>query len=557
MSLRAEGDRGYVGRSHSRIRDRSRTRDRSISRDGRGEDSSRTKRSSHRDRSVDSRETRDEPARQPSTKAKGLSSLLSAAPQGIDNGGVDSRHDSHVSSQHNRSHSRDARTPRDDGISSPLKSEIKKSAMKATPYPSSDSMMPQYPVNHLDSSLPKPYAGSDFRSSVSQEETSSRSEVLTRGDDQAPQPPKARKRGVSFAGDADEKDSVKERIHMPTIPQPKPERLSINTDNHNRAPSPGLDGRMDRLSVSGNRPELRGLGPGQAPPASPLLEAYHGTYQSMPAMSSPMMLPDGDVDDLPPLTPLPSNQQDERSREKTESKAKKRVKLYDSEGDADKIAKALNRQEANPDPLIDILPEVTHDQLLALRKEYKNLVKMGGKGVSLSKHIKATTTGNFGKACFVTSLGRWESESYWANFWYQSHSSSRELLIEALMGRSNADIREIKDSFSDKRYDDNLAKCMEKELKPDKFLMAVLLALEAHRQEETDIWPVEYRNKDIETLRKAILSREGGETAIIEIVVRRSDKHLRDVLKSYQKAYHSNFAKDALKKSNNLVVSHQ
>ena len=271
-----------------------------------------------------------------------------------------------------------------------------------------------------------------------------------------------------------------------------------------------------------------------------------------------MMLPDTDVDDLPPLSSLSPNEQDGHSsakvETKAETKAKKRVKLYDAEGDAEKIAKALNRQEANPDPLIDILPELSHDQLLALRTVYKKLVKMGGRGVNLSKHIKATTTGNFGKACFVTSLGRWESESYWANFWYQSHSSSRELLIEALMGRTNADIREIKESFSDRRYDDDFARCMEKELKPDKFLMAILLALEAHRQEETDTWPVEYRNRDVEALRRAILSKEGGETAIVEIVVRRSDKHLRDVLKTYQKAYQSNFAKDALKKSNNLVV---
>ena len=96
---------------------------------------------------------------------------------------------------------------------------------------------------------------------------------------------------------------------------------------------------------------------------------------------------------------------------------------------------------------------------------------------------------------------------------------------------------------------------MEKELKPDKFLMAVLLVLEAHRQEETDTWPTEYRNRDVETLHRAIKSREGGETAILEIVVRRSDNHLRDVLKPYEMTYQSNFARDALKKSNNLVVS--
>jgi len=316
-------------------------------------------------------------------------------------------------------------------------------------------------------------------------------------------------------------------------------------------PSTGLSSH--RLSVSGNRPELHGLGTGQAPP-SPLLEAYHGTYQSMSPMPSPLMLA-RDLDDLPPLSPLSTNEHDARKRSKSAFKQKKHVKIYDGEADAETLAAAMNHHEARSDPLIDILPEVTHDQLLELRDEYKKRVKVQGRGVNLSKHIKVKTTGNFGKICYVTSLGRWESESYWANFWYQSHSSNRELLIEALMGRSNTDIREIKDSFRDKRYNNSLSKCMEKELKLDKFRMAVLMALEERRQEETDVYPVEYRNRDAEILYRALKNREGGETAIIQIVVTRSDSHLREVVKTYERMYQGNFAQEALKKSNNLVVS--
>lgn len=265
-----------------------------------------------------------------------------------------------------------------------------------------------------------------------------------------------------------------------------------------------------------------------------------------------------DLDDLPSLSL--SADEDERDlqltrpRSKSDVKAKKRVKLYDAEGDADKLAKAMNHREAKTGPLTAILPELTHDQLLALREEYKKRVKVQGRGVNISKQIKATTTGNFGKVCYVTALGRWESESYWANFWYQSHSSNRELLIEALMGRSNADIREINDSFKDKRYQDSLLLCMEKELKPDKFRTAILTALEGRRQEETDTWPPEYRNRDVETLHRALKSREGGESAILDIVIRRSSNHLREVLKTYDRVHEANFAREALKKSNNLVV---
>ena len=128
------------------------------------------------------------------------------------------------------------------------------------------------------------------------------------------------------------------------------------------------------------------------------------------------------------------------------------------------------------------------------------------------------------------------------------------MLIESLMGRTNAEIWNIKDEFKDKRYADDLVKCMEKELKMDKFRTAVLMVLEERRQEEQDVYPVDYRNQDVEMLHKALTASQGGESTMLEIVVRRSDSHLREVLKTYQDRYNTSFAQAALKKSNNLVV---
>lgn len=364
-------------------------------------------------------------------------------------------------------------------------------------------------------------------------------------------------------------------------PERRPSRLSVGGPSYEkREPSParGHGSRPSRLSVSANGSSLHDS-KGGAPPASPLLETYHGTYQSISPMPSPIMLPESeDTEDVPPLRSLSkkhdddddesSNDDDEEEKdidrqEKLQLSRKsklvshsshKRVKLYDAEGDAEKLAAALNHREARSGPLIDILPTLKHDDLLALRNEYKKHVKIQGRGVNITKQIKAGTAGNFGKVCYATALGKWESEAYWANFWYQARSANRELLIEALMGRSNADIREIKDSFNDKRYHDDLSLCMQKELKPDKFRAAVLMALEGHRQEETDVLPIEYRNKDAEILHRALKSRQGGESAILEIVVTRSNNHLREVLRAYEKAYRENFAREALNKSNNLVV---
>lgn len=354
-----------------------------------------------------------------------------------------------------------------------------------------------------------------------------------------------------------------------------------------RAPSPGLMPRMDRLSVNGNRPDIQTIVPGQAPPPSPLLEAYHGVYQSISPMPSPLMLPnDDDLDDLPPLSSLsprassssihgpgsghghgrtssnsltlrrplsPPSALRPRRGDKLAQEKEKRVKIYDATNDALALVDALATRTPDVDALIDILPALTHDQMLELRAEYKRHCKVQGRGINIAKHIKLKTSGNFGKICYVTALGRFESEGYWANFWYQSSSARRELLIEALMGRPNHEVREIKEAFRDKRYGDSLVRCMDKELKADKFRKAVLMALEAERQEESDVWPVEYRNKDVDTLYRALKAREGGESAILGVVVMRSDAHLREVLRTYERKYQGNFARDALKKSNNLV----
>ncbi|ORY05476.1 hypothetical protein BCR34DRAFT_490850 [Clohesyomyces aquaticus] len=387
------------------------------------------------------------------------------------------------------------------------------------------------------------------------------------------------------------------RLNAPPSPGGRPHSLSVSGSRPD-----GLNHRMDRLSVSGNRPDIQtivpggvpGGYPGGMPPPSPMLEAYHGVYQSISPMPSPMMMPDDDLDHIPGLDSLsprassssihggrhrahsssrrsPSPARRSKHKDKLaleayggggggggggrerEREKEKRVKIYDATDDALALVDAMAARPLDVDVLIDILPALSHDQLLELRAEYKRHCKVQGRGINIAKHIKLKTTGNFGKIAYVTALGRYESEGYWANYWYQSNSARRELLIEALFGRQNYEIREIRDAFKDKRYGDDLRKCMDKELKADKFRKAVMMALEGERQEESDVWPQEYRNRDVDELYKAVRAREGGESAMLSIVVRRSDAHLREVLRTYERKYQGNFAREALRRCNNLV----
>ncbi|KAK6427385.1 hypothetical protein LTR95_015986 [Oleoguttula sp. CCFEE 5521] len=94
---------------------------------------------------------------------------------------------------------------------------------------------------------------------------------------------------------------------------------------------------------------------------------------------------------------------------------------------------------------------------------------------------------------------------------------------------------------------------MEKELKADKFKTAVMMALEGRRQEEQDIYPREYVERDVEGLVRSVNAEKGGETAMLEVVLRRSDAHLREVMRGYQGRTGENFARVALGRSGDLV----
>lgn len=312
---------------------------------------------------------------------------------------------------------------------------------------------------------------------------------------------------------------------------------------------------------------------GSLPPGSPLLEAYHGTYQSISPMPSPLMLTSkphhhDDLSDLSDLSPLPgkdplSSDSDPDSGHIKKIKpskslalaTKKRVSFYDPEEDALALAAALKHTKPESRPLIRVLPPLSHDNVLELRTEYKKHVKVGGKGINIAKHIKMKVPGNLGKIAYAVALGQWESEAHWANFWYQSNTSRRELLIESLMGRTNSEIVKIKDAFSDKRYNDSLTKCMETELKKDKFRNAILLALEEKRMGEKEKLSLELVQRDVQDLYRALVAKDGGETAMISIIVVRSDNHLREVMQIFEQSYKRNFAREMIKKSQNLVVS--
>lgn len=213
-------------------------------------------------------------------------------------------------------------------------------------------------------------------------------------------------------------------------------------------------------------------------------------------------------------------------------------------------------------PLLKTLPYLTPVELAELRAEYKRQYVVvgsgsngegGGRGVNLAKQIKMSVPRYMGRACYSTALGPWESEAYWANVYYQSGLSRRELLIESLVGRSNNEIRQIKAAFRDSRYGNDMERCMQAELPADKFRRLILMVLEARREPNTvraEPWRV---NEDVHDLHKAVLNRR--ETPMMDILLSQNNANIRAIILCYREHYGTDFRDDLLQRSPNLIVS--
>ncbi|KAK7722448.1 hypothetical protein SLS64_000985 [Diaporthe eres] len=218
--------------------------------------------------------------------------------------------------------------------------------------------------------------------------------------------------------------------------------------------------------------------------------------------------------------------------------------------------------------LIDLLPNLHHNDIMNLRTEYKRLVKVGAerKGVNVAKHIRARLKDDDNRlmtAAYATALGMWESEGYWISLSLAMGNEARkghQLLIESLLGKSNTEARLIEDGFRihsnklEREHGTSLESFLDPYLRKGEawFREAVKAVLSGHKMEERDHsgqpQPIDMQlvEKDVDELFEAVAGERGAATTISQIVILRSDAHLREVLTIYQRKYESDFLTDAL-----------
>lgn len=239
--------------------------------------------------------------------------------------------------------------------------------------------------------------------------------------------------------------------------------------------------------------------------------------------------------------------------------------VFDPEKVAKRISIALH-SGSSPDTgtLTEILPTLTHDQIMAVRNEYAKLMDGDSKADSTSLAMRIAgglhedVDPGLRAACFVTALGRWESECYWAGNQYPAEREGHFLLMEALLGRRNVEIDAIKEAFANEKYDDDLLKFLNDRLEEDDLKYAIWVRLTNERIGDTNEVDESLVKQDVQLMKSA--GNPVHARMLLDIFTIQSDTYIRHMLEEFDEdsviAYNRDRVhRDRLPGSEGLVVS--
>jgi hypothetical protein len=209
------------------------------------------------------------------------------------------------------------------------------------------------------------------------------------------------------------------------------------------------------------------------------------------------------------------------------------------------ISKALSPTTvADRAPFLRFLPLMDHDAILNLRTEYKKLVQSGWKGVNVAKHIRRKLGKDpFGDACYLTALGRWQSEVFWITAFCDDSETGythEEFFIGPLFDRDASEIKAITQTFKSKRYMNSLERFIRNRVKLAIYREAALLALEGIQDSASP----DMVAKDIEDINAALDDRFELARKVMPIILARNRSHLLSVWQGYKDRYGSDFVPD-------------
>ena len=202
-------------------------------------------------------------------------------------------------------------------------------------------------------------------------------------------------------------------------------------------------------------------------------------------------------------------------------------------GEATQLRDAMKGFGTRERPLINVLsqiPDAPH--MIKLRNTYDERFKR-----SLLKDLNSETSGNFREALLALARGPLDQDVHAVHEAISGAGTDEHLLDDVLMGRSNADMKAIKDTYLREHHKD-LAKLVSEDLsmQTEKLFQYVLSATRA--EESLPINPAEIEDK-ADRLYNATDGHQFGHIAdaACQIIAFSSDAQLRAINARYAEKY--------------------
>merc|ERR1711939_261468 len=203
---------------------------------------------------------------------------------------------------------------------------------------------------------------------------------------------------------------------------------------------------------------------------------------------------------------------------------------WNADQSADALRAAMKGFGTDEKELIRVLSQLDPLQINSV----KHAFTQRHKGRDLAKDISSETSRYFKEGLLAIVRGPLEQDAYAVNDAVAGAGTNEDMLNDAVLGRSNADLRAIKQMYR-VRY----KKTMEADVAGDlsmktKDLFNMVLA--ANRAEENTPVNPQQVDRDVDELNRALQSR-GEQIAVCNIICLRSDGQLRAIAHAFEQKY--------------------
>ncbi|KAJ3037793.1 hypothetical protein HDV00_001294 [Rhizophlyctis rosea] len=196
--------------------------------------------------------------------------------------------------------------------------------------------------------------------------------------------------------------------------------------------------------------------------------------------------------------------------------------------DVKALRTTLKEKRVDEKVIIEILGFSTPDQAVQLAQAYK-----ANFGVTLAEALDKELSGNFRRMCVALATSLADNDAIDLHEAMSGFGVNEELLIEILVGRSNAEVRAIMAAYKN-LYGKDLESAITKELSSDLKRLFIVL-LQAQRDETAQLLDVE---EDVESLFQAGKSKSHKDVYVfISILCNRSNTHLLQVFETYHRKH--------------------